>query len=130
MGENAFDPDFLRDVFAKVGPIAIKRMFGGQGLNADGLIFGLVIGGTLYLRVDEQIQADFDAEDLPFFIYAYPPPTERKPITMPYRQIPEHCFDDPDEAAVWARKAFGAARRIAAAKAAKPPAKSRKKLSN
>ncbi len=111
-----FDPDFLRDVFAKAGPITIKKMFGGQGLYADGLIFGLVVMDTLFLRVDDETSGDFDAEDLPFFVYSYPQPTDRKPVTMPYRQIPERCFDDPDEAAHWARKAMAAARRVAAQK--------------
>jgi DNA transformation protein len=128
MAEDAFDPEVLRDIFAKAGSIVIKRMFGGQGLYADGLIFGLIISGTLYLRVDEQTSPDFEAEDLPFFVYSYPPPTTRKPVTMPYRQIPERCFDDPDEAAVWARKAVSAAGRAAATKMNKPLSKQKKKL--
>jgi TfoX/Sxy family transcriptional regulator of competence genes len=32
------EDDDLRDLFAAFGPIGIRRMFGGKGLYADGVI--------------------------------------------------------------------------------------------
>ena len=40
--------DYLPDIFALLGPISIRRMFGGHALYHQGLTFGLVFDETLY----------------------------------------------------------------------------------
>ncbi len=53
------DPDFIRDLFTLFGPVTVKRIFGGAGLWSDGLMFGLVFDGAIFLKVDEtSIPAD------------------------------------------------------------------------
>jgi DNA transformation protein len=52
------DPDFIRELFAPFRPTAAKRMFGGIGLYADGLMFGLIFDGVIYLRVDDRSSFD------------------------------------------------------------------------
>ena len=48
------DPDYLRDLFSSFRPVTVRRMFGGAGLYADGVMFALwSSGGTLYLKVDD-----------------------------------------------------------------------------
>ena len=62
------DPDYLRDLFARFRPVTVRRMFGGAGLYADGVMFGLLSsGGTLYLKIDEHNEPDFEREGLPSF---------------------------------------------------------------
>ena len=39
------DPDDIRELFAGFGAVQVRRMFGGAGLFADGVMFGLVSGG-------------------------------------------------------------------------------------
>ena len=39
MGESF--TSYLRDLFAELGPVSLRKMFGGQGLYHDGLIIGL-----------------------------------------------------------------------------------------
>ena len=57
------DPDHLRDLFASFRPVTVRRMFGGAGLYADGVMFALwSSGGTLYLKIDEHNEPDFVRE--------------------------------------------------------------------
>ncbi|MBP6813806.1 MAG: TfoX/Sxy family protein, partial [Burkholderiaceae bacterium] len=51
----------LSDVFRHFGPIDVRRMFGGQGVFHQGLMFGLVIDDTLYLKADALSAAGFEA---------------------------------------------------------------------
>lgn len=96
---------FLEELFAVFGPVTIRNMFGGGGIYHDGVIFALVAADTLYLKVNEITQADFEAEGMKPFTYT----GKGKPIALSYWELPEALYDDPDGFALWARKAFEAA---------------------
>ncbi len=93
---------FLEELFAGFGAVAIRNMFGGGGVYHDGVMFALIADDTLYLKVDENTQADFEAEDMKPFTYT----GKGKPVSMSYWELPEALYDDPDSFAEWARKAF------------------------
>jgi DNA transformation protein len=101
-------PDDIRELFRDFGPVEVRRMFGGAGIYADGMMFGLVADGVIYLKADEQNVAAFEAEKLPPFTYAT---KDGKRGVMSYRRMPDRLYDDPDELAAWAREALAAARR-------------------
>jgi DNA transformation protein len=104
------DPDFIRELFAPFRPVAAKRMFGGIGLYADGLMFGLVFDGVIYLRVDETTIPSFEGEGSAPFVY----PLAKHHVGRPSRnfwRLPERLYDDPDELAVWAGRALAIAQR-------------------
>ena len=63
------DPDYLRDLFASFRPVTVRRMFGGAGLYADGVMFALVADGAIFLKADEANTPDFEREGLPPFQY-------------------------------------------------------------
>lgn len=106
---NAMDPDYIRDLFALFRPVTVRRMFGGAGIYADGVMFALLSsGGTLYLKVDDSNEPDFVRENLPPFA---PTMKSGKHAVMPYRQMPDRLYDDPDELAQWADRALAAAQR-------------------
>ena len=42
--------DYLHEVLADFGPITTRRMFGAHGIYRDGLMFGLLAQGCLYLK--------------------------------------------------------------------------------
>ena len=46
------DAEFIYDLFQPSGAVTVRRMFGGAGLFADGVMFGLVSDGQIYLKVD------------------------------------------------------------------------------
>jgi DNA transformation protein and related proteins len=103
--------ELLEDALSGLGPMSVRRMFGGAGLYADGVMFGLISGDTLYLKADSQSQRAFEAEGLQPFTYQT---RGKHRIALSYWQIPERLLDDPDEMLDWARTALAAARRAAA----------------
>ena len=104
--------DSLHDVFAALGPVQIKRMFGGHGVWHDGLMCALLAQGTLYLKADAQSAAHFDALQLPAFSFR----RGERLIQTSYRQAPQDIFEDRQQASLWTRRAFEAALRTANAK--------------
>lgn len=115
--------DMLVDLLAPLGVIAIKPMFSGLGIYADGVFFALVFDGKLYLKSDPINAQRFDAEGLPPFSYA----TKTRTVATSYRQVPERVFDDPDEMREWGNDALAAAYRAAAAKPKSRAKKARSK---
>ena len=89
-------------------------MFAGYGIFRDGVMFGLVYDGTLYLKADAENVSDFQRQGLRQFEYA----RQGKLIGLSYYQAPETVLEDPHEAAQWARRSFEAAMRVDASKPA------------
>lgn len=113
------DRDDLIDLFSQFGPITLKRMFSGYGIVADGVNFAMSLRAGIILRVDEHTVGRFEAEGAKPFQYQT---KSRTVVVNSYRHLPERLYDDPDELAVWAGEAVGAARRAKA----KKPVKKRK----
>jgi DNA transformation protein and related proteins len=104
--------DYLPDIFALLGTITMRRMFGGLALYHQGLTFGLVFEETLYLKADAENAGDFEALALPRFGYE----KQGRWIALPYYQAPDFILEERELAASWARKAYAAALRTKPAK--------------
>ena len=102
------DADYLRDLFSAFRPVVVRRMFGGAGIYADGVMFALIADEIIYLKVDDETASVFEQEGLAPFTYSKKP---GKQAVMSYRRMPDRCYDDPDEMALWAARAFDAASR-------------------
>jgi DNA transformation protein len=118
------DPDHIREMFAAFGAVSVRRMFGGAGLYADGLMFGLVSDGQIYLKADAAMVEAFEREGCAPFEYGT---KAGKRAVMSYRRLPDRLYDDPDDLAQWAKRALAAAQRKFAAKPRAVRSKSRKK---
>ena len=123
------DRDFLIDLFSDFGPVAIRPMFSGFGISADGTNFAMALRAGLYFRADEVTIPQFEAEGSKPFSYQ----TRAKTVTVnSYWQLPARLFDDTEELSQWARAALAAAQRAAlkkrpkARKAAKKAASTKK----
>ena len=102
------DREFLTDLFADFGPVAIRKMFSGYGISADGTNFALSLRAGLFFRADEVTIPDFQAEGSKPFQYS----TRAKTVMVnSYWELPARLFDDSAELAQWARAALAAARR-------------------
>jgi DNA transformation protein len=111
--------EFIREQLSLLGPVTVRRMFGGHGIFLDGAMFALIADDTLYFKVDDASRPAYEAEGLEPFSYDA---KSKKHVIMSYSRAPERVLDDPDEMLLWAKPAFAAARRAAAAK---QPAKKR-----
>ncbi len=106
------DAQFIRELFAPFGPVTVKRMFGGAGIWSDGLMLALEFDGAIFLRVDAESIPDFEREGSKPFVY----PRSKTPgrigrASRSFWRLPERLYDDPDELAVWARRAHAIAER-------------------
>ena len=106
------DAEFIHELFAHFGPVTVRRMFSGAGIFGEGLMFGLIIREVIYLKVDETNRADFEREGSAPFTYTRGGKTgQLSQHALPYWRLPERLYDDPDELAVWAKRAFAVAER-------------------
>jgi DNA transformation protein and related proteins len=75
-------------------------MFGGVGLYAEGLFFGLIDDDVLYLKVDDSNRSEYTSRGMDAFR-----PFKDKPLySMTYYQVPAEVLEEPEELARWARK--------------------------
>jgi len=112
MGASEGFIELVRDALSGLGPVSVRRMFGGAGVYADGVMFGLVADDTLYLKADDDTKRAFEAEGLGPYGYE----GQGRKIVLPYWRIPDRLLDDADEMVAWSLVALGVARRTAAAK--------------
>lgn len=107
MAVNGAYADYLRDLLAPLGPIRMRRMFGGLGIYAGELFFALVIDEQLYFKVDAATRPAFEASGLEEWVYL----KQGRPVHMNYFRPPEDVFDDEDALLHWGRLALAAAAR-------------------
>jgi DNA transformation protein len=119
------DAEDIREIFRGLGPVQIRRMFGGQGVYRDDLMFALVAAGELYLKTDDESVAFFREAGSRAFSYGT---RDGSRTLTSYWLMPESALEDPDEAAELGRMAVAAARRKASGKS-KAAAKTRKRAS-
>jgi DNA transformation protein and related proteins len=106
------DPEFIRELFAPFRPVTVKRMFGGAGVWHAGLMFALIFDGAIYLKVDAASIPDFEREGSRPFVYSRAKSKGRVGrASLSYWRLPERLYDDPDELAIWAGRAFAIAER-------------------
>jgi len=120
--------DLVEELFAPLGAVSIRRMFGGAGVYLHGVMFALIASGETYLKVDAALKADLEAEGSGPFVF------EKKTgetAVMAYYRLPDTAADDPVEASHWGRRALEVALKAKAGQSkagkAKPAAGTRAK---
>ena len=96
---------FVMETLDGFGPIRVRRMFGGYGVYRQDLMFGLIDDDVLYLKADRESALFFRERGLAQFEYM----RKGKPTRLSYFAAPEEIFDDPEEAVLWASRAYEAA---------------------
>ncbi|MFZ2031796.1 MAG: TfoX/Sxy family protein [Vitreimonas sp.] len=122
---------FVKELFAGMGPVQIKRMFGGAGVYADGLMFGLLDSDTIHIKAnDDAMKADLITEGSGAFVWIpQNGPRKGEQIDLGYWRLPDAALDDPDEAVKWGRRALALAKAKAAAKPKRAASKAKSKTS-
>jgi DNA transformation protein len=104
----ALDPERAAELFAGLGPVRCRRMFGGTGVYSGDVMFALEARDALYLKSDASTDPAFDAEDCDAFSYET---RDGRRVIASYRLIPARLLEDPDDLAPWAERALAVARR-------------------
>lgn len=91
-----------KDLFADLGHVSHRKMFGGAGIYAEGVMFALVLSDEIMIKATGDFVDALKAQGSTPFVYE----AKRKAMEMSYWRLPESAFDDPDEAAGLAQRAL------------------------
>ncbi len=86
------DTSDIDEMFSALGPVTVKRMFGGQGIYHRGLIVAVVFKGEVLLKADAASAPDFAAAGARRWTYEG---RTGKPVEMPYWSVPESASTIP-----------------------------------
>jgi DNA transformation protein len=100
--------DFALDQLSGVPGVAARAMFGGIGLYAGDVFFGIIANDILYLKVDDSNRAKYEAAGSRAFR-----PFADRAMVMPYYEVPVGVLESADVLAAWAAASI----RIASARA-------------
>ena len=108
------------ELLAPHGAVRARRMFGGHGLYVDDLFVAIIAAEQLYLKVDSETRARFEAAGCRPFTYD----AKGQAMTMGYFAAPEDAMESTQAMLPWARLAIASALR---ARAARPAPRRRSK---
>jgi DNA transformation protein len=96
--------EFVLDQLAGLDGLRPRAMFGGVGLYADDVFFGIVAADELFFKVDDTNRREYEtAGSLPFKPYA------DRAMTMPYYRVPLVILEDAAMLGEWAVRAVAVA---------------------
>ena len=107
----------IRDLFAPMGEITTRKMFGGGGIYCDGLIFAIADDGRIYVKGDQDNISEFEDAGMEPFSYIN---HDGQRMEMKYYQLPLKAHTDSGLACEWGQKGLDAAHRAAAKTKSKP----------
>ena len=109
--------DFVLDQLAGMDGLRARAMFGGVGIYAEDVFFGILAADVVFFKVDDTNRVEYErAGSSPFRPYA------DRAMTMPYYNVPVAVLEDAAALCEWAARAVKVARTAKAAR----PAKTRK----
>ena len=98
------DIAFVKDIFAGVGTLTTRKMFGGLAIYADGVIFALINStGALMIKAKGALAEEIAAEGSQQFIHVGKGSTR---AAMPYWTLPCAAMDEPELAFDWAQRSL------------------------
>jgi DNA transformation protein and related proteins len=95
-------------MFAGLGTVTIKKMFGGKSVYFNGIITAIETDGEIFLKADALSAPQFESAGARQWSYD----GKGKSVKMPYWTVPDAALDDPDELKTWTRLAHEAALRL------------------
>ena len=98
MSANSFLA-FILEQLAPLPGLRSKRMFGGYGLYAGEVFFGIVFDARLYFKTHPDTLDDYLAHHATVFA-----PSEKQ-VLQNYREVPVDILEDGERLTLWARKA-------------------------
>lgn len=91
---------------APLGKVEVARFFSGAAMRLDGVMFGFMSRGSLFLRVDDVNRPAFVAAGMGPFSYARP---TRTVALEGYYETPADVLEDAGALFDWCRSAYRAA---------------------
>jgi DNA transformation protein len=96
----------VRELLSSIGELSDGKFFGGHALKHKGLQFAMIMGNTLYLRVDDESRPEYIAKGSKPFSYLT---KVRRVEVRTYFAAPEELLESREALLAWTRKAIHAA---------------------
>ena len=90
--------DFVLEQLAALEGLRCKRMFGGHGLYAGEVFFGILFDGRLYFKTHPDTLPNY------LTVEASVLTPSKKQILKNYREVPVEILEDAVQLTSWARK--------------------------
>ena len=97
---------YVLDQLNGLGPLRVRRMFGGAGVYCEELFFAILVDDEVYFKVDERSRPDYERMELKPFTYEA---KNGRTTTMAYYPVPADVLEDTEQLKEWARKALASA---------------------
>ncbi len=104
----------IEELFAPIGKVSLRRMFGGHGIYLDGAIFAIEAYGEIWLKADELTCPALAAMGSRPFVYEK---SSGRTTAMSYWRLPAEAYDDETLLTSLSRDALAAASRTRLASA-------------
>jgi DNA transformation protein and related proteins len=96
---------YALDQLSSVVGLRARPMFGGFGLYADDVFFGILAADVLYLKVDDSNRHDYERVKSERFH-----PFENRPRSTSYYAVPLSVLEASPTLAAWAKRSIAVAR--------------------
>lgn len=104
MNETDSFNEFILDQLGTLPDLEARRMFGGCGLYAGGVFFGITFRGRCYLKTDNGSRPEFIARGMEPF------QPNKKQTLAAYYEVPADVIESRSEFIRWARQALSVAK--------------------
>jgi DNA transformation protein and related proteins len=106
MSASAEFVSYVREMLTPLGNIRDGKFFGGHAIKQGAKQFAMVMGNTLYFRVDDDSRPAYEKRGSKPFSYS----TKNGVVQVrKYYAVPAELLDDPVQLVAWARQAVTAA---------------------
>lgn len=93
--ESSKSAEEIQSRLAELGDISVKKMFGGNGIFAEGKMFALIdSNGGIFFKVDDTNLSWYEEAG------------SEKHFRMPYYRVPEKVLGNDDLLGEWAQKSI------------------------
>lgn len=93
---------YVRDQLASFGTLTEGQFFGGHAFKVHGIQFAMIMGNTLYLKVDDTTRPEFESRGSTPFSYL----TKKGRVQVrKYYAVPEEVLEDTALLTQWAQQA-------------------------
>jgi DNA transformation protein len=96
----------VRELLSSIGAFSDGVFFGGHALKYKDKQFAMIMGNTLYFRVNDQSRPEYTAMGSKPFSYLT---KARRVEVRTYFSVPGDLLDSREDLLIWARKAIHAA---------------------
>jgi DNA transformation protein len=96
----------VRELLSSIGELSDGKFFGGHALKHQGKQFAMIMGNTLYLRVNDETRPEYLLKGSKPFSYLT---KARRVDVRTYFSVPDELLESKDALLTWSRKAIQAA---------------------